>query len=227
MKSKPRSAPVQASEREEFEEQLAILCAGYNVPCTQHRKQAFFTGLGKMTLPQWVRCVDLAVSEEGPEELPTPKGIWRIHRGFRRGPAQSNVPQIEEQDHLLFFANRLFFRHVMNRGGLGSMGKFVPGRGMTDSQPSAELIDARRVVRALVEWFLGPITEGAADATPHEFVSQMIMALAKVSPVDQVTLDGWRAVVSHEDAHKPFEAYMGRPLPEKYRPMLLDLVAAA
>lgn len=107
------------------------------------------------------------------------------------------------------------------------MGKFVPGYGLVNCQASAELIDAREVVRALVDWFLEPISEGDAMATPHEFVSQMMRALEKVSPVDQVTIDDWQAVISHEDAHKPFESYMGRPLPEKYRPKLLDLVAAA
>lgn len=223
---------MQTSEREDFEEQLAILCAGYNVPATVHRKHAYFAGLAKMSMAQFVRCVEHAVSEQGPEEIPTPKGIWRIHRDFRKttahGPA--GAPQIAEQDHLLFFANRLFFRHLMNRGGLGSTGKFVPAYGMTDCRASAELIAARKVVRALVDWFLEPICDGAQDATPHEFVSQFIPALHAVSPmspIDPRTLSGWREMISHEDAHKPFEPYMGRPIPEKYRQMLTDLVEQA
>lgn len=218
---------MQTSEREEFEEYLGILCAGYNVPMTQHRKSAYFSGLAKMSLVQWVRCVEFAVGEEGPEELPTPKGIWRLHRAFRRSPAGSNVPQIVEQDHLLFFANRMFFRHCMNRGGLGSIGKFSPGYGLVDCEPSAELIAARKVVRALVEWFLEPISEGATDATPHEFVSQLIPALQAVSPIDPATLSGWREMIDHEDARKPFEPHMGRPIPDKYRPMLTDRVVGS
>lgn len=207
---------------------MKILCAGFNVPATPHRQHAYFAGLAKMSIVQFVRCVEFAVSEEGPDELPTPKGIWRIHREFRRSSAApQNVPQITEQDHLLFFANRLFFRHIVNRGGLGSLGKFVPGYGLVDCQASAELIDARKVVRALVDWFLQPISEGDALATPHEFVSQLIAVLGKVSPIDQVTIDDWRKVISHEDAQKPFDPAMGRPLPEKYRPKLLDLLAAA
>lgn len=219
---------MQTSEMADFEEQLGILCAGFNVPSTAHRKQAYFAGLAKMSIVQFVRCVEHAVSEDGPEDLPTPKGIWRIHREFRKGPAAAaNAPQITEQDHLICFANRLFMRHVTNRGGLGSLGKFMPGYGLMNCQASAELIDARKVVRALVDWFLEPISEGDPMATPHEFVSQLISVLAKVSPIDQITIDGWREVIAHEDAHKPFEAFMGRPLPEKYRPKLLDLVAAA
>lgn len=217
---------MQPSERDEFDDQLAILCAGFNLPATPHRKQAYFAGLAKMTLVQFVRCIEHAVSEEGPEEFPTPRGIWRIHREFRKGHAQSSVPQIVEQDHLLFFANRLFFRHVVNRGGLGSMGKFAPGYGVTDCQPSAELIDARKVMRALVDWFLEPICEGDVMATPHEFVSQLILALARVSPVERVTVDAWLQVIEHDDARKPFEAHMGRPIPEKYNATLPSLVAA-
>lgn len=218
---------MQSGDRPEFEEQLAVLCAGFNVPATPHRKHAYFAGLAKMSLAQFVRCVEFALSDDGPEELPTTKGIWRLYRRLRAPRAPLNVPRIEEKDHLLFFANRLFFRHLMNRGGLGSMGRFVPGYGLVDCHASQELSRARVALRDTVEWFAGPIREADPDATPHAFVTSLIKALEKISPIDRRTLDGWAAMIAHPDALKPFEPHMGRELPAEYgcaaQPDLLSL----
>lgn len=205
-----------STDRVEFESQLGALCAGFNVPATKDRQEAYWTGLSKMTLLQFVRCVEGALGQDGPEKFPTVNALWQIHRKARHHAPQS-VPQIEEQDHLLFFANRMFFRHLMNRGGLGSTGRFVQSYGMVDCKASPELRAARKVVRDLVDYFMGPVSEGDEDATPAEFVRQMIVALDKVSRIDSRTLTGWAEMVKHADALKPFETYMGRPLPEKYQ----------
>jgi hypothetical protein len=207
-----------STDREQFEAQLAALCAGFNVPATKERQEAYWTGLSKMSLPQFGRAVESALGEDGPEKFPTTGLMWKL---YKQAKSQSqtikqNVPQTEEHDHLLFFANRMFMRHLHNRQGLGSTGRFIPAHGMVDCKASSELLAARKVVRELVDYFSGPICEGDEDATPAEFVAQLIVALDKVSRIDSKTLRGWGEMSGHADAKKPFERYMGRPLPEKY-----------
>jgi hypothetical protein len=213
-----------STDRTEFEAQVGTLCAAFNVPATRERQDAFWTGMAKMSLIEFVRGVEFAVGEEGPEKFPTTKAFWKLHREIKakaRGYTQQAVKQVEQQEHLLYFANRLFFRHMMNRGGLGSTGTFVPARGMVDCKASDELLAARQVLRDHVAWFCGPVRDGDPDATPHEFVTQLIPLLERVSPIDQRTLDGWTAMIEHPSAKVPFAPYMGRELPVE-QPELTD-----
>lgn len=205
-----------STDRSEFEAQVGTLCAGFNVPATRERQDAFWTGLAKMSLVEFVRCVEFALGEDGPDKFPTTKSLWKLHREIKsqaRAHTQQSVQRIEQQDHLLNFANRLFLRHLVNRGGLGSVGRFTYGRGMVDCQASAELLAARKVLRDHVEWFCGPIRDGDPDATPYEFVTQLIPMLERVSRIDWETLGGWRTVIAHPDARIPFPPSMGRELP--------------
>jgi hypothetical protein len=204
-----------STDRTEFESQLGKLCAGFNVPTTQDRIEAYWSGLARMSLLQFVRCVEFALGEDGPEKIPTTSGMWKIHRAARTRSVThtQNVPLIEDKDHLLYFANRLFFRHLVNRGGLGSAGRFVPAHGLVDCKASPELLAARKVVRDLVAWFEGPVRESDPDATPFEFVTQLIAGLKAVGPIDQRTLNSWQATLKHPDARQPFAPFMGRELP--------------
>jgi hypothetical protein len=204
-----------STDQPEFWEQLATLCAGFNIPVTTERKEAYWTGLRKMNLVQFVRVVEYALSEDGPDKFPTTKAIWNLHKAARAQATQVTQPvrQIEQQDHLLYLANRMFLRHLVNRGGLGSTGRFVPGYGMVDCQASPELLAARKVVMDLVDWFCGPIREGDLDATPSAFITAYIAGLQRVSPIDRRTLDRWKIMLAHPRAQIPFPAHMGRELP--------------
>ncbi len=210
---------MQTADREEFEQLLAKLCAGYEKPVTQARTAAFWSGLAKMSLAQFDRCVDHALSDDGPEDLPSTKGIWRIHREMRtRGSVvSSQTPSAEDQrDHLLFYANRMFLHHIGMRGGLGSTGRFVPAYGMVDCKPSPELVAARIVVRELVEWFSEPVREGDEDATPAEFTRQFMLGLEAVSRIDPRARASWELMREQPSARVPFPAYMGRDLEPRY-----------
>jgi hypothetical protein len=210
---------MNTSDREAFDDLVAKLCAGYGATVTEHRRSAYWSSLAKMSLAQFERCIDQALSEEGPEDLPPPKGIWRIHRGFRaKGPAMQAGPTEDPRDHLLFYANRMFLHHLGTRGGLGSTGRFVPAYGMVDCKPSAELIAARIVVRDLVEWFSAPVLEGDEDATPAEFIRQLMLGLEPVSRIEPRTRAAWEAMRQEPRARIPFPAYMGRELEARYAP---------
>ena len=212
---------MQTGDREEFEEQLTKLCAGYNLPVTVHRKEAYFTGLGKMSLAQFARCVDFAVSEEGPEDFPTTRGVWKIHRDLRgRGasaPSKPQRPPEDQRDHLVFYANRMFLRHVVTSGGLGSIGRFVPTHGMADSQASSELTAARRFVRDLVDCWCAYIREGDTDATQAEFIRQFSVGLHRISKVLPATQLEWEARRSDPRTLALFPASMARELEPRYQ----------
>jgi hypothetical protein len=205
-----------STDRTEFDAQVSTLCAGFNIPATQERKDAYWTGLAKMTLIEFTRCVEFALSEEGPDKPPIPKAIWKLHRDIKsnaRTRTQQVVQRIEHQDHLLYYANRMFLRHIGNRGGLGSTGRLVPGHGLGECKASEELLQARVALRETVNWFCGPICEGDPDATPHTFMMALIKAIDRVSPINRGAIVEWEKMLDDVEAHRPFPAYMGRELP--------------
>ena len=210
---------MQANDREEFETQLGRLCAGFNVPVTKHRVNAYWSGLAKMSLAQFSRVIDFALAEYGPDDVPPTKGIWRIHRQLRApdaGQEQATEKKVEE-DHLEWFANRLLFLHLSHRGGLGSTGRFVPGErhisGMNDCVASEELQACLKFKRQIVDEFTGFVREGDEDATPAAFYQWWISGLRRISPMEQRTIDTLIAASEHPSALKPFAATMARDVP--------------
>ena len=194
---------MHSTDRPEFEAQLAKLCAGLNVPMTDHRRQAYWTGLCKMSIVEFVRCVDELLGENGGDKFPSTYDIWQLHKQLRNRGAtieQPQAPAIVEADHVEFFANRLLFGLIVNRGGLGSANGYA----------SAELEKVLDVKRQVVAFFCELIREGHRDATPAEFVNNMRAQLCAVIRIEQATLDRWRTLMQHPDSQQPFPASMGR-----------------
>lgn len=203
---------MQVAERNEFEEQLAILCAGFNVPATAHRRHAYFTGLAKMSLAQFTRCVEHALTEEGPEDLPTAKGIWRIHRDIRRAPHMQAAVKKEDPDHLEYFANRLMLDLWFDLGGFGSVGTFKPAYGMVDCKASPLLLTLLGEKRRVVDWYAGPVREGDALATPAAFVREFERAFAKHVTVSPAVRRKWQSMCEFPGNALPFPPTMAREL---------------
>jgi hypothetical protein len=206
---------MQAADREQFEEQLSVLCVGYEQPVTKARRMAYWSGLAKMSLAQFTRCIEFALSEEGPKEIPNTKGIWRIHRSLRAPGAPESVhtsARANDPDHLAYWANRLLYAHVMARGGLGSTGRFVPAYGMVDCKASPELAACLKFKREIVEWFAGPIREGDPDVTPAEFLRQWIAGLQEISHIERPTYQRWCEMIEQPQMQRPFDPSMGRAL---------------
>lgn len=194
---------MQTTDRDGFEQLVAKLCAGYEKPVTKHRTDAYWSGLAKMSLAQFERCVDRALSDDGPAELPGAKGIWKIHRelrGYASAAARPSAP-IDGRDHLEWWANRLLYTHIASRGGLGSVA----------DRPSAELDACCKLKRELVDWFLGPIRDGDPDVTPAEFLRQWITGLQAISHIDKTTYDRWCGVIETPEYQQAFDPSMARP----------------
>ncbi len=202
-----------STDREEFAAQMRLLCDGFNVPLSE-RVEAYFKGCAKMSLIEFARCVEYALGADGPEKIPTTGQLWKILHALKsRAQIHTYEQPKDTRDHLAFYANRLLLRHIGNRGGLGSTGRFVPGYGLVDCVASPELVACRKATKALVDWFLQPVREGAEDATPAAFIELFIRAISAVSVIAPATLREWDQQRQEPAALIPFPTWMARPLP--------------
>ncbi len=101
------------SDRSEFDAQLGMLCAGFNVPLGE-RAQAYWKGLAKMDLSTFSRVVEHSLGEEGPEKIPTAGACWAISKKLRavKYPPRAEPEQPQWRgDHWDIEANF----HLLNR----------------------------------------------------------------------------------------------------------------
>lgn len=110
------------TERSEFDDHLGTLCAGFNVPVTELRSEAYWRGLAKMHLGQFARVVEHALGPDGPERIPTSSQCWSIWRQIRnaRPKAPDARPPLDQPtfDSLHTFGNRCLLRYVTTLGGV-------------------------------------------------------------------------------------------------------------
>ena len=209
---------MQASDREDFLRELGKLCAGFGVPLTKGREEAFWVGLTRMSILQFRKCVEHALGPDyDGDEFPKTGQIWRIYKGTAISPNRPDVKLLPaDQDHLAYFANRLLFTHLSHRSGLGSTGTFIPGEagksGMNDCHASTELELCLRYKRDLVRQFCEFVNEGDQMATPAAFIRWWAGGLAKFSEVLPRTQAAYRTMAEGEEAQKPFPTYMAREL---------------
>jgi hypothetical protein len=109
-----------AADRDAFESHLGALCAGFNVPMTELRTEAYWRGLQQMHLLQFARTVEHALGEEGPERIPTVPQMWAVWKKVRnRRPAQTSVPATAVPpafDSLHAFGQRCLMRWLLQNG---------------------------------------------------------------------------------------------------------------
>lgn len=184
---------MQLEDRPEFEELIAQLCAGYEVPLTKHRKSAHWESCKRMTLGQYRKSVEFALSDDGPAELPMAKQM----RKLLRGPEQPNAPQVRPSDpsHIEYFADRLLVQHIASRGGVGP-----------------ELQSVLEAKRKLVEEFVGYVREGDDLATPAMFIRAWLSVMRRASPPTDKTLQGLKELIAAEGMETPFPSHMARHL---------------
>lgn len=88
-----------SSERAEFDQHLGTLCAGFNVPMTELRGEAYWRGLAKMQLSTFARVVEHALGQDGPERIPTATQCWALSKQLRaqrpRATQAESAPTVE------------------------------------------------------------------------------------------------------------------------------------
>jgi len=121
---------VLLADRAQFDSQLGALCAGFNVPMTELRSEAYWRGLERMQLSQFARVVSHALGEDGPERIPLVPQCWAIWKQIRhrRAPSQESAPpQAPPFDHFHGFGQRCLLRFLRQAGGVddGTLGRLV------------------------------------------------------------------------------------------------------
>lgn len=111
------------SDRANFDQRMMVLCAGFPpMIATSERIEAYWTGLQKMPFPQFVRCVEFTLSEDGPEKIPTPKQLWQLYRKLRQGVATNRPttkPDVQLHDYVAF-ANRCLYKFLRDTEGVST-----------------------------------------------------------------------------------------------------------
>jgi hypothetical protein len=121
-------------EPDEFDKALAQLCAGFNVPCTEERREAYGRAFRKLSPLMWDRLVDYALSEDGPDKMPTVRELWSIRRELRAQLPQAATPTQPpwEGDMWDIAANRHLLAHlvrlVVNRRRITNHAAFVEAK---------------------------------------------------------------------------------------------------
>ena len=155
---------MNSSDRAQFDEQMALLCAGYNVPVSV-RPDAYWKGMAKMSIIEFARCIERALSEDGPEKIPTTRDLWNIRRDLRRvGREPQAAPAAPAQiahSRGLMRVNQLFLRFLYRRrvidGFRGDLG----------------IVELREACISLARWLDESIAEGLE---PEEQELQRIFA---------------------------------------------------
>lgn len=87
---------MQRDDRTEFDRQISILCAGFNVPLGD-RAEAYWRAFERLSLVEFARMVDAALADGEGDRIPTVRQLWAIRRKLRThpdagaGPGQSQV----------------------------------------------------------------------------------------------------------------------------------------
>jgi len=70
---------VLQADRQEFDRQVSLVCAAYNVPLGE-RADAFWLAFNKLQLADFIRIVTAVVGPDGPEKMPTVRQLWGIRK---------------------------------------------------------------------------------------------------------------------------------------------------
>jgi hypothetical protein len=112
---------VLLAEREQFDHHLGALCAGFNVPFTDHRREGYWVGLNRMELSAFIRVVNHALSDQGPEKFPTVRDVWGLHKVLQRkryDPQPTRDEPAKDVDDYTAFANRRLLKYLMETGAV-------------------------------------------------------------------------------------------------------------
>lgn len=162
-----------STDREQFDVQLLMLCQGYGF-WVGDRSEAYWKGLAKMGLIEFARCVEYAISEDGPEKLPNTHGIWKIHRELRgRSQPQVQDPVVTPPmpPKWLGWVNGLFLKYLTHR------------RLTENFKGDINLPMRRKACLELAEFFEGIEAERDPAATDAELQQRFHAAMARIPDV--------------------------------------------
>ena len=101
---------------------MGLLCAGFNVPVSV-RPDAYWKGMAKMSIIEFARCIEYALSEDGPEKIPNTKELWNIRTKLKtESRKRAAPPPAATIDHSwgMRLVNGMFMRYLYRRRFLES-----------------------------------------------------------------------------------------------------------
>lgn len=152
---------MQLADRAQFDSQLGALCAGFNVPVTELRSEAYWRGLERMHLSQFARVVSHALGEDGPERIPTAPQCWTIARQLRAQRPRATEPAATQPTvtPLVAFGNRCLLRYLREARGVddSTLARLVAEKGRIAANfamiASEETVTAEEVRAAMFAAF--------------------------------------------------------------------------
>ncbi len=90
---------MQESDLPDFERALLRLCAGFDTPPTQARKDAYWRAFRKLAVLEFAGLIDAALVESSFASMPTVGALWDLHRK-KSAPADQiprSGPTLQEQ----------------------------------------------------------------------------------------------------------------------------------
>jgi hypothetical protein len=78
---------VQESDAKGFDRALSRLCAGFDVPVTDARREAYWRAFRKLTVLEFAGLVDTALVESTFASMPTVGALRELHRKVQPPPA--------------------------------------------------------------------------------------------------------------------------------------------
>ena len=152
---------MQLADRAQFDSQLGTLCAGFNVPVTDLRSEAYWRGLAKMQLGQFARVVEHALGPDGPERIPTAPQCWTIARQLRAQRPRATEPAATQPTvtPLVAFGNRCLLRYLREARGVddSTLARLVAEKGRIAANfamiASEETVTAEEVRAAMFAAF--------------------------------------------------------------------------
>lgn len=113
---------MQTTEQTEFEGHVARLFAGYGVPATEDRHASFWTAFKVLSLLEFSRMVDHALSEQGLlKEKPSVPAMWGVRAAMKARPQVFTAgfgaprPPEPEQTFGLRLIDQMLFAYIMRR----------------------------------------------------------------------------------------------------------------
>lgn len=107
---------MEAADRSEFERNLGILCAAFDVPCTAERKEAYWLSLERMPLLVFARTVNHMLTAEEWVRIPKPSQVWASSKRIRAMAPQESTDDGWRGDEWDAAANRHLLAYVLRAG---------------------------------------------------------------------------------------------------------------
>jgi hypothetical protein len=92
---------VQDTDAKHFERALMRLCAGFDVPMTGARREAYWRSFRKLQVLEFTGLIDMALVESTFTSMPTVGALWELHRRNSAPPIEPTAgksgPSLQEQ----------------------------------------------------------------------------------------------------------------------------------